>query len=140
MWIVVLAVAACIGAGCGGSPSTNNSTRASEYLHALEHHRSTASTTTTVAGRSTTSTTLASGPNDKAACTSLASIGSVAHSGHQAIATYFRRLFSQLHQAENPYIRGHGHSAAVALLLDKVGSLKKAFYDLYLECSRIGIT
>lgn len=131
-------MAACIAAGCGGSPSAKNSTRASEYLHALKHHQST--TTTTTRGGSTTSSTVASGSNDKAACTTLASIGTVAHSSHQAIATYFRRLFVQLHKAENPYLRTHGHSAAVALLLDHAKKFKTAFYNVYLECNRMGIT
>ena len=141
MWIVVLAVAACIAAGCGGSPSAQNSTRASEYLHALEHHKSTTTTTTTTAGGgSATSTTVASGSNDKVACTTLASIGTVAHSSHHEIATYFRRLFVQLHKAENPYLRGHGHSAAVALILDHAKEFKKAFNNVYQECNRMGIT
>jgi hypothetical protein len=138
MWIVVLLVAACIGAGCGGSPSAKNSTRDSAYLHALEHHHST--TTTTVAGKNTTGTTLASGPNDKAACTSLASIGSVAHSSHKAIATYFRHLFVELHHAESSYLRTHAHRAAAALLLDQVKPFKKAFNNIYMECGRMGIS
>jgi hypothetical protein len=138
MWIVVLAVAACIAAGCGGSPSAKNSTRASAYLHALEHHASTTTTTTTHGG-STTGGTAASGPNDKAACSTFASIGTVAHSSHQAIATYFRRLFVQLHKAESPYLRSHGHSAAEALILGHAKKFKKAFYDVYLECNKMGV-
>jgi hypothetical protein len=139
MWIVVLAVAACIAAGCGGSPSAKNSTRASALLHALEHHHA-STTTTTARGGSTTSSTLASGTNDKAACTTLGSISTVAHSSHQAIATYFRRLFAQLHKAESPYLRSRGHSAAVALVLDHPTKFKKSFFNIYSECNKMGVT
>jgi hypothetical protein len=140
MWIVVLAVAACIAAGCGGSPSAKNSTRASALLHALEHHASTTTTTPHGGSRSTTSSTVASGTNDKAACTTLGSISTVAHSSHQAIATYFRRLFVQLHKAESPYLRSRGHSAAVALVLDHPTKFKKSFFNIYSECNKMGVT
>ncbi len=83
---------------------------------------------------------MASGVNDKSACTTLASIGTLAHASHQAISTYFRRLFAQLHKAESPYLRSHGHSAAVALLLDHPKKFKKAFFNIVLECNKIGVT
>jgi hypothetical protein len=137
MWIVGLAVLVCFGAACSSSPSPKSATTTTvKHRH---HHRTTTTTTTTTAP-STTGSTVASGVNDKTACMTFMSIGSDAHKSRKVIATDFRRLFKELHQAESTNIKDEGHRAAKALLTDKVKAFKKAFFDLDLLCTQIGVT
>ena len=135
LWSGALVSIALLGAACSSSP---DNTLTSTTVHHRTHHRRTTTTTTTAASRSTApTTTLASGPEDKLACASFATLGQEVGKGHKRIATAFQRLFRDLRRAENTKLRQEGHEAAKELLQDDLKRFKLSFTAIYVLCQEM---
>ncbi len=125
LWIGALVVIALFGSACSGSANTPT-------IHFHFPKRTTTTTTTT--GVLPTATTLASGPNDQAACASFAALSHEVGQSHRRVANAFRTLFRDLRVAENLNLRRDGHAAARALILDRVAEFRSSFVAIFVLC------
>lgn len=125
---------ALLGTGCGSSGDSTTTT----LKHTHKHRSLSATTTTTTHTPTTAAPKLASGTEDKAACTTFATIGNDAHKSHHVIAVDFRKLFRDMKHAENKDLRKEGHRSAVDLLSGKIHAFKTAFYSIFLICDQMG--
>jgi hypothetical protein len=134
LWIGALVGLALLGAACSGSADNTTPTTVRHH-HVRHRHRTTTTTTTTTPTASTTPTAkLASGPNDRVACGTFASLSRDVGKSHRVVVAAFLKLFRQMKQAESVTLKRDAHAAARALYLGNVGKFKHDFTGVYLTC------